>query len=451
MKPGLLPLLNGLRPYAEPLQISPYLPQSPGVVRQRWALRPEIRAQRRATSESSHPLAFWASLGVTAAFLYWRLFAMFAQLPATKKQGSAGLKIYHHVGEALLRGKIPYLDFFIEYPPGSLLVFVPPALFSSNRVDYTTLFAMEMALVAVAALILMALTARRLWGPWAYAIPTLTFTAAALLLHNLILARYDPVVTLTLALSALCVVLGGRYVLLAYASLGLGAAAKLVPALATLPLATLRRGAARGYATFFGVLALFFALPLLFAREGLIKSFSYQADRGLQVESLGASVLLKLGWVRRTTFDYGAIEVRGRGVEFASSLSLPLTALLLLLTALMMYREYRRGRLGVEHYPRYAAALILAYILGSRVLSPQYMLWLLPLVPLVGKRFVKIGISAVFLAACGTTRLMLIHYQDLVFLRFPGPDLLLARNLLLVLLWALLLFVLERGSDRQPP
>jgi len=46
-------------------------------------------------------------------------------------------------------------------------------------------------------------------------------------------------------------------------------------------------------------------------------------------------------------------------------------------------------------------------------------------------------------------RLMLIHYQDLVFLRFPGPDLLLARNLLLVLLWALLLFVPERNSDRQ--
>ena len=451
MKPGILPLLNGLRSDAEPLQISPYLPQSTGVASQRWAPRPGVRAARRATSQSSQTVVFWASLGVVGGFLYWRLFAMFAQLPATKKQGSAGLKIYHHAGEALLRGKIPYLDFFIEYPPGSLLAFVPPALFSSNRVDYTALFAIEMALAAVVALILTALTTRRLWGPWAYAIPTVTFTAAALLLHNLILARYDAVVTLTLAFAALCVACGGRFVLLAYASLGFGAAAKLVPALATLPLATLQKGAARGYATFFGVLALFFAPPLLLAREGLMKSFAYQADRGLQVESLAASILMKLGWVRRTTFDYGAIEVRGRGVEFASSLSLPFTALLLLFTALVMYREYRRGRLGVEHYPRYAAALILAYILGSRVLSPQYMLWLLPLVPLVGKRFVKIGISAVFLAACGTTRLMLIHYQDLVFLRFPGPDLLLARNLLLVLLWGMLLFMLERGRDRQPP
>ena len=376
---------------------------------------------------------------------------MFAQLPPTKKERSAGLIIYHHAGEALLRGKIPYQDFFIEYPPGSVLFFVPPAVFSSNKVDYTGLFAIEMALVAVAALVLMALAARRLWGPWAYVIPALTFTSAALLLHNLILARYDAVVTLTLGISTLCVALGGRYVLLAYASLGFGAAAKLVPALATLPLAALRRGAARGYAAFFAVLGLFFVPPLLLAGEGLIKTFTYQADRGLQVESLAASILMKLGWVRRTTFDYGAIEVRGRGVEFASSLSFPLTAVLLLITTLMMYREYRRGQLGVEQYPRYAAALILAYILGSRVLSPQFMLWLLPLVPLAGRGFQRIGISAVFLATCGVTRLVLIHYRDLVYLRFPGPDLLLVRNLLLVLLWGLLLLMLDRPSDQRPP
>ncbi len=401
--------------------------------------------------EKSQTVVFWASLTALGAFLYWRLFAMFAQLPATKKEGSAGLIIYHHAGEALLRGKIPYRDFFIEYPPGSLLAFVPPALFSSNRVDYTGLFAIEMALIAVAALVLTALAARRLWGPWAYIIPALTFTAAAIMLHNLILARYDAVVTLTLAISTLCVALGGRYVLLAYFSLGFGAAAKLVPALATVPLATLRKGAARGYAAFFAVLTLFFVPPLLLAGDRFIRSFAYQTDRGLQVESVAASVLMKLGWVGRTTFDYGAIEVRGRGVEFASSLSFPLTAVLLLITALMMYREYLRGRLGVEQYPRYAAALILAYMLGSKVLSPQYMLWLLPLIPLAGRGFVRIGISAVFLAACGVTRLVLIHYRDLVYLRFPGPDLLLARNLLLLLLWALLLFMLDRTSDQHLP
>jgi hypothetical protein len=175
---------------------------SPGVARQRWALRTRVRAAGRATGENQQPVVFWVSLYVLGAFLFWRLFAMFARLPSRLKEGSAGLKIYHHAGEALLRGEIPYRDYFIEYPPGSLFVFVPPALFSSSRVAYTGLFAIEMALVAVAALVLMALAARRLWGPWAYVVPALTFTAGALLLFDLILARYDAVVTLTLALSA---------------------------------------------------------------------------------------------------------------------------------------------------------------------------------------------------------------------------------------------------------
>jgi hypothetical protein len=417
---------------------------------QRWSLRRGVRAAGRATGENPRTFVFWASIATLGALLYWRFFAMFAQLPPVRKQGTASLIIYHHAGEALLSGKIPYRDFFIEYPPGSLLVFVPPALFSSNRGAYTQLFAIEMALAIVAALVLTALAARRFWGPWGYIIPAATFTAAAIPFYNLILARYDAVVTLTLAFSTLCVALGGRYVLLAYASLGFGAAAKLVPALATLPLATLRRGAGRGYGTFCAVLALFFVPPLLLASEGLFKSFVYQADRGLQVESLAASVLLKLGLVGRVGFGHGAFEVRGRGVDLASSLSFPITAVLLVITTFMMYREYRLGRLGVEQYPRYAAALILAYMLGSPVLSPQFMLWLLPLVPLVGRRLVKIAISAVFLAACGATRLLLLHYSDLLELRFPGPDLLFARNLLLVLLWVLLLCMLERTSQQQP-
>ena len=433
------------------LQIWIHLPQSVGVATQRWSLRTGVSAARSATGENPRTVVFWVSIVSLGAFLYWRLFAMFEQLPPVRKQGSASLIIYHRAGEALLHGKIPYRDFFIEYPPGSLLVFAPPALFSSNRGAYTQLFAIEMALATVVALILTALTARRFWGPWGYIIPAATFTAAAIPFYNLILARYDAAIMLTLAFSTLCVALGGRYVLMAYAALGFGAAAKLIPALATLPLATLRKGAGRGYGTFFAVLTLFFTPPLLLGSEGLIKSFVYQADRGLQVESLGASVLLKLGVADRIGFGHGAFEVRGRGVEFVSALSFPITAVLLAITALMMYREYRLGRLGVEQYPRYAAALILAYMLGSRVLSPQFMLWLLPLVPLVGRRFVKIVISAVFLAACGATRLLLLHYSALLELRFPGPDLLYARNVLLVFLWGLLLFMLERSSQRRPP
>ena len=403
-------------------------------------------------SISRQVLLFWAPLALLGTSLYWQLLARYAGLPPRVKQGSNDISIYHHAGEALLRGEVPYRDFFIEYPPGSLISFLPPALLSSDKVAYTGLFASEMALVAVAALVLTALTARKLWGPWAWIIPALTFTAAAIMLFHMILARYDIVVALTLSLAAFCASRGAGYLFFAYASLGFGAAAKLVPALATLPLAFVRRQvAARGYTVFCCVLVLLFAPALLLGGDGFLKSFSYHAERDLQVESLAASVLMKLGWVSGTRFDFGGLEVRGRGVELASSLSFLLTGALLLITAAVMYREYRRGRLGAEQYPRYAAALILAYMLGSKVLSPQYMLWLLPLVPLVGRRLVRIGISAVFLAACGATRLVLEYYRDLLYLRFPGPDLVLVRNLLLVLLWGLLLFLVDKTSEQEAP
>jgi hypothetical protein len=385
-------------------------------------------------------------LALLGSFLYWQLLARFAALPSDLREGSNDLAIYRDAGEAILGGQIPYRDFFIEYPPGSLPAFVPPALFSVDRAGYITLFASEMALVLVVALVLTALAARKLRGLWAWPVPALTFVAAAIMLYPVAVTRYDAAVALTLAGGALGAALGGRYVYLAYASLGLGAAAKLVPALATVPLA--RREAARGYAVFFGVLVLFFAPAVLLGGDRFLNSFAYHAERGLQVESLAASILLKLGWVNGISFEYGAFEVHGRGVGLASSLSLPMTGVLLLITALAMYRHHRRGGLDAGRFPRYAAALILAFMLGSKVLSPQYIIWLLPLVPLGAEGLAGAGVSLIFLTACWTTtQVFPIHYGDLLNGRYPGPDLLLARNLLLVILWALLLFLPTRNPE----
>jgi glycosyl transferase family 87 len=385
-------------------------------------------------------------LALLGSFLYWQLLARFAALPSDLREGSNDLAIYRDAGEAILGGQIPYRDFFIEYPPGSLPAFVPPALFSVDRAGYITLFASEMALVLVVALVLTALAARKLRGLWAWPVPALTFVAAAIMLYPVAVTRYDAAVALTLAGGALGAALGGRYVYLAYASLGLGAAAKLVPALATVPLA--RREAARGYAVFFGVLVLFFAPAVLLGGDRFLNTFAYHAERGLQVESLAASILLKLGWVSGISFEYGAFEVHGRGVGLASSLSLPMTGVLLLITALAMYRHHRRGGLDAGRFPRYAAALILAFMLGSKVLSPQYIIWLLPLVPLGAEGLAGAGVSLIFLTACWTTtQVFPIHYGDLLNGRYPGPDLLLARNLLLVILWALLLFLPTRNPE----
>ncbi|MDX6380376.1 MAG: hypothetical protein QOI57_1400 [Rubrobacteraceae bacterium] len=394
----------------------------------------------------------------------------FSELPPRLAEASTDVLTYRRAGEAILAGEVPYRDFFIEYPPGSLPAFVPPALFTTSHEAYASLFASEMALVLVATLLLTAYAARSLGRPWL--LSAVVFTAATLLLYPVAVTRYDAVVALTLAATmALSTGPGGwnrggsaAALIAAWASLGFGAAAKLVPALATLPLALFAgrgetralsevvRSAARGFAVFFGVVAAFFLPALLFGGGGFIESFTYHADRGLQLESLAASVLMKLGYGHGISREDGAIDVWGQGVQFFSSMSLPITGILLAVTAAAAYHEYRKGRFGTQQLPRFAAAFVLAFLLGSKVLSPQYVIWLLPLVPLSAGGVWGLGVSAVFLAICWmTTQIFPYHYPEISAGRSPGIDILLGRNLLLVVLWALMLSLPSSSKAMDEP
>ena len=388
-----------------------------------------------------------------AASMSAGLLFLSANLPPDLREGSNDLTLYRLAGESILRGEVPYRDFFIEYPPGSLLAFVPPAISSAGRAGFIDLFSLEMALALAATLLLTALGARRLRGSGAWMLPAATFVPATLVLYPVAVTRYDAVVALSLGFAVFFASLGGRYLPLAYGSLGFGAAAKFVPALAVLPLTLTRRGAARGLAVFLIVAALCFVPFGLLGGRGLVQSFAYQSGRGLQVESLAASVLMVLRFADGIVFQHGAFEVLGEGVGAAVALSPVLTLLLLAVTGLVMWREFRRrGGLVVEAFPRHAAALILAFMLGSRVLSPQYMIWLLPLVPLSAGGVAGVIACVLFVAACSATTLVFpFHYGDLLSFRYPGPELLLARNLLLVALWVAMLFAPSVGGKKSGP
>ena len=85
----------------------------------------------------------------------------------------------------------------------------------------------------------------------------------------------------------------------------------------------------------------------------------------------------------------------------------------------------------------------------SNVLYPRYMIWLISLAPPSAEGIAGLGASMVFLAACWMSTLVFtIDYSDPVNLRLPGPNLLLAGNLLPVLLWSLLL-LMRRNTLEQ--
>lgn len=388
---------------------------------------------------------FLGPLAALAAYLYSELLSQYIRLPSRLAESSLDIATYQRAGEGILDGKVPYRDFFIEYPPGSLPFFVPPALFSEGRTGYAVLFASEMALVLVSALVLTALAARASGRFWP--LPAAVFAAGAILLSPVAVTRYDSVVALALAVAVAGVTLkrGAPRKLglaLAWLVLGIGGAAKLVPALAAAPLALVhgKKGTVWGASLFSGAVALFFVPAYVLGRQGLMKSFEYHAERGLQLESVASSVLLRLGYVEGVSFEYGSFNISGRGVELWGSLSLPIMASLMLITAAVAVREWRAGNFGPGLFPRYAAAFLLAFMIGSKVLSPQYMIWLLPLLPLAARGLYGLAVSAIFLSACwATTQVFPVHYQELRVGGEIAVEFLLLRNLLLVLLWGLML------------
>ena len=276
--------------------------------------------------------------------------------------------------------------------------------------------------------------------------------------------RYDAVVAFTVAV-AIALAVGSRNggaasslaLAAAWVSLGVGTAAKLVPALAGTPLALLaaRTGGWRGFVggsvIFVFVVAAFFVPAVLLGGGGFLESFAYHAERGLQVESVVASVLMKLGYAEAVVFEFGAFDVLGPGFGFWSSMSLPVTGALVVVTAAVMYREHLMGRFGAASVPRYAAAFVLAFMIGSKVLSPQYMLWLLPLIPLCAGGLWLLGASGLYLGACWTTsKIFPEHYERLISMDASAVTLLLERNAILVVLWVLMLVLppIEAGGQK---
>jgi hypothetical protein len=116
-----------------------------------------------------------------------------------------------------------------------------------------------------------------------------------------------------------------------------------------------------------------------------------------------------------------------------------------LVALVVVWLLFARGRPDRERLLVASTATVVAFIAFGKVLSPQFLIWLLPLVPLIGG---SAGIAAywVFAGALVTTQLWFPHrYWDVVALE-PAGWLVLVRDLLLVALLAVLVAAIRSGS-----
>ena len=102
-----------------------------------------------------------------------------------------------------------------------------------------------------------------------------------------------------------------------------------------------------------------------------------------------------------------------------------------------LWVAFARGPATVVRFLRYAAACVCAFIVCGKVLSPQYLLWLVPLVPLVrGRR--GLAATALLTAALVLTQVWFPQRYFAYALDFHLAGVVLLRDLVLVALLAVL-------------
>lgn len=343
-------------------------------------------------------------------------------------------------------GRVPYRDFFMEYPPGALAVFLPPAAAGSH---YNAAFKGLMAVLGIALLFVVALILVRLGvssGRLVVAVVLLALSPIAL--GPISLNTYDAWPAL-LTLAALLLVIGGAP-LWAFALLGLAFAAKVYPLVLVLPALvyvwrTLGRDiAARASAAFAAVAAVVFVPFLVLAPDGLVDSFRAQAGRGLQVESLGGAVLAvadRLGVYAATVVHKTepAISYELTG-DFPETLAV-LSSVLQVAGVLLVTWLYVRGRDDPLRLSVAFAAAVAGFLAFTRFFSPQYLVWLLPFVVLLEPVAWILTAAALVLA-----QLWFFHYAD-VFSLGDRVWLVLARDLLVL---ALFVLAVRATKDEHP-
>ncbi|MFF1561602.1 glycosyltransferase 87 family protein [Streptomyces sp. NPDC058279] len=369
---------------------------------------------------------FWAA---SRALMLWMLVNDFHSSNLVRVDVSG---TYHNWYDILVTWSMPHDDITWQYPPAAAAIFLSPDL-----LPFLTYFQAFVALTVLCdGVILVGLlrAARRGDGSragalfWLLTLPLLMATP---------FARYDVQVTLLAVGSLLCLRhrprLGGVIA-------GIGAMVKVWPLLALL-------GAPRGKSTREAVIAAALtcvALLAVFAalfRDSL-GFLGNQGDRGVQVESVGGSALMLAMrtkvWPGRITFQYGAFEYVGPYVPVIARASLALTVIGFLL--LVLWRV--RARRWTTATPLDAAlCAIMVFTVTSRVISPQYMIWLLGLaaVCLTSRHTTQRPIAWLLAVTTLLTSLIFpVWYGDVLLNTWTGTVLLCARNgmLLYATVWS---------------
>ncbi|MEU0967743.1 glycosyltransferase family 87 protein [Streptomyces sp. NPDC005917] len=362
------------------------------------------------------PLVIWGATRLILLLFVLRVFVF----PGADVTTDVSV-IYQGWYEVLRHGTFPLDDVTWQYPPAAALAILSPGLLPF--LDYPTAFFVLVFLTDLAVLSLLLHTGlrpgRSLRGAWVWVL-------GVPLLGPTVYSRYDLMVT---AVAVAALLAGARHPRLMGALAGLGAMVKVWPAL--LLVGAVRRRAWASAAVTVGVVGAMFAL----AMPGAFSFLTFQRDRGTEVESLGALVLhiaRHYGWHGEVLLNYGSIEFLGPQVKSVSAAALVLTVCAF--GWLLLWRV-RAARFRPHTLADAAFTAVLMFTVTSRVISPQYMVWLVGLAAVclcfrAGR--MTLPVVLVLLATFMTVLEFPIGFSHVVVSDWYGITLLVLRNGLLV-------------------
>jgi hypothetical protein len=270
------------------------------------------------------------------------------------------VKLYAEWSELLATGRFPIGDEMWQYPPGAGVVFAIAEFIPPNPLVGMVI----LLLMADLAILLVLLIVGRREERWQ---PAWVWVISGVLIGPIMLARFDVVPTVFAVLA----VLWASKPYLSGAASSIGTLLKVWPGLMLLALP--RRSLIRGGIGFV-VAALVVMGAISVWSSGAVSFLDGQRDRGLQVESVGALpyiVMNVFGVDVNTAFRFGSMEIDMPG---ANTVGLVISVGgLLLIAALAILRLM--GRLEGLPAGDIALTALLVSVATSRVLSPQYAVW----------------------------------------------------------------------------
>ncbi len=376
------------------------------------------------------------------------------------------LNLYLEKARLFAAGAVPYRDVPFEYPPAALVPMVAPYLawpFGAVDLDaYKWLFAgWEALLLLLLGLVLVRIVrlggAEEPNGRDGHVAPLRTGARLVLLTAGALLAitfRFDLFPALLMAV-AVWAVLGGRPAV-AGVALGLGVLAKLFP-VAILPALAIPwllpfdlRGLVRLGASLAATIVLGLAPFLALAgTEPTFQFLRYNAERGLEVESIGGGLAVLQGLLAGQPVDmnfrFSSVNVEGGLADVWLAMLPVLTIAGFGLVAWLGWQRIRAedadGGVRPSTVVELATVCLLMLLVTSKVYSIQYVVWLVPLAALLGgRRF--------WLAAAIVAPTMAIHpllFGDLVDQEALPILILNGRNALLIALLAWMLWDLGKS------